>query len=136
MHHFSATWNVYNRALQNDRTRNSRAAGNTAAGNRIAKDSHQRDALYNAIINLCAPFSLPASTSACLLNIATGRAASKVTKENLTERIVSGHKRHAEFRNKCTQDEERILQPIKKRKVSNFAQENLKKRQKQGETSR
>jgi hypothetical protein len=96
--------------------------------NRIEKDSRHRDALYKAVTDSCDPFSLPVSSSACLLNVATGRAASEVTKEYLTNSILSGHERHVEFRKECGQDEERILQPIKKRKVFNFAQENLKKR--------
>ena len=43
---------------------------------RIGKDGRQMDAFFNAVTESCDPFSLPASTYACLLNIATGREAS------------------------------------------------------------
>ena len=95
---------------------------------RIEKDSRQRDALFNAVTESCDPFSSPASTSACLLNIATGRAASQETQEYLTGSLVSGHKLHVKFQEECAAEEERLMKPIQRRKVSNFAQENSKKR--------
>ena len=76
----------------------------------------------------CDPFSSPASTSACLLNIATGRVASPETQEYLTGSLVSGHKLHVKFEEECTAEEERLMKPIQRRKVSNFAQGNSKKR--------
>ena len=95
---------------------------------RIEKDSRQRDLLINAITESCDPFSLPASTSACLLNIATGKAASQETQGYLTGSLVAGHTLRVKFQQECTADEQRFLKPIKRRKVCNFAQEALKKR--------
>ena len=45
---------------------------------KIEKDRRQRDALFNAVTESCDPFSSLALTSACLLNIDTGIAASQV----------------------------------------------------------
>ena len=95
---------------------------------RIEKDSRQRDALFNAVTESCDPFSSPASTSVCLLNIATGRAASQETQEYLTGSLVSGHKLHVKFQEECAAEEERLMKSIQRRKVSNVAQENSKKR--------
>ena len=95
---------------------------------RIEKDSRQRDALLIAVTESCDPFSSPASTSVCLLNIATGRAASQKTQEYLTGSLVSGRKLHVKFQEECAAEEDRLMKPIQRRKVSNFAQENSKKR--------
>ena len=46
----------------------------------------------------------------------------------MTNIIVSSHERHMKFRRECTEDAERMFQPIKKLKVSYFAKESLKKR--------
>jgi hypothetical protein len=86
---------------------------------RIEKDSRQKDALYNTVTNSCDPFSLPVSMSVCLLNIATGRAASQDTKEDLTKSIVSGHDRHVKFRKECAKDEERICTGKSKEEACN-----------------
>lgn len=71
----------------------------------------------------CNPFSEPAITSSCLLNIATGKGAASTTKEYLMESIRIGYELKLKFR-ECTQDRSRFLKPIKRRKVSNFANEN------------
>ena len=62
--------------------------------NRIEKDTKQRDALYQAVTEACDPFVPSALSSPCLLNIATGKAASKVTETYLNETLVDGHRRH------------------------------------------
>ncbi|KAK6175851.1 hypothetical protein SNE40_014231 [Patella caerulea] len=68
---------------------------------RIEKDSKQRDALLNAITESCDPFSPQKSKSKCLLNIATGRAASQETQEYLTNSLASGHKLCVKFQEEC-----------------------------------
>ena len=93
---------------------------------RIEKDSHQRDILINAITEMCDPFSLPATNSDCLLNITTGKAASKATEKYLTGSLVEGHKLRVKFQEECEADDQRFLKPIKRREVLNFAKENLK----------
>ena len=96
---------------------------------RIEKDSNHRDALSDTINEMCDPFSSQATASGNLLNIATGKSASEETKMYLTNTIVAGHELRVQFQQECADDKQRFLKPIKKRKVSNFAQENLKKKQ-------
>ena len=94
---------------------------------RIKKDSRDRDALYEAVTEACNPFSAPASNSAYLLNIATGKASSDATRTYLNESLDVGHARHLKFKEECAINRERFLKPIQRRKVVNFAQENSKK---------
>ena len=94
---------------------------------RIKKDSRDRDALYEAVTEACNPFSAPASNSAYLLNIATGKASSDATRTYLNESLDVGHARHLKFKEECAINKERFLKPIQRRKVVNFAQENSKK---------
>ncbi|KAJ8031889.1 hypothetical protein HOLleu_25241 [Holothuria leucospilota] len=95
---------------------------------RIEKDSRQKDVLINEITQSCDPFSSPATMSSGLLNIATGKAASQETKKYLTESLVAGHELRVKFQEECAADVQRFLKPIQRRRVSNFAQENVKKR--------
>ena len=76
----------------------------------------------------CDPFVPSALHSPCLLNIATGKAASKETETYLNETFVDGHRRHVRFRDECAVDNDRFMKPIQRRPVSNFAKENAKKR--------
>ena len=69
---------------------------------RIEKDTHQRDALVNTITQSCDPFSPPATTSTCLLNIATGKSASKETEVYLTQSLDEGHKLRIQFEEECS----------------------------------
>ena len=84
--------------------------------------------MFNAVTESCDPFSSPASTSACLLNIATGKAAAQETQEYLTGSLVAGRKLREKFQEECATDEERFMKPIQRRKVSNFTHENSKKK--------
>ena len=64
------------------------------------KDSNQHDVLINAITESCDPYSVPTSASACLLNIATGKAVSAETQYHLTGRLDTGHKLHSKRKSK------------------------------------
>ena len=98
--------------------------------NRVQKDSQHRDVLLKAVTEMCDPFAASTSTSACLLNIATGKAASEKTQLYLLGTIAAGKERHIKFREECASDQERFLKPIKRRKVENFAYDNSRKQQK------
>lgn len=76
----------------------------------------------------CDPFGSQASDYACLLNIATGRAASKETHQYLTGTLSDGRELHQKFKDECATDCERFMRPIQRRPVSNFAKENAKKK--------
>ncbi|XP_064653262.1 uncharacterized protein LOC135503582 [Lineus longissimus] len=93
---------------------------------RIKKDNRQAQVLLDAVTESCDPFSGPASTSAILLNIATGKGASATTQEYLTKSLPTGHGLQKKFREECVEDSSRLLKPIKRRKVNNFASENTK----------
>jgi len=95
---------------------------------RILKDCQHRDILSKAIADSCDPFSSPATTSTCLLNIATGKSASQETQQYLTTSLVAGKELHIQFQKECAADRERFLKPISRRKVQNFAMENSKMR--------
>ena len=95
---------------------------------RIEKDSQHRDILINAITESCDPFSLPSTECPCLLNIATGKAAKPETQNYLIESLAEGRNLHMKFQEECAADKHRFLKPIKRRKVLNFAQENLEKK--------
>lgn len=99
---------------------------------RIDKDSRHRDALFSSVTESCDPFSSPATASACLLNIATGKAASEETQDYLTNTLTAGHDLRVKFQEDCAADPERLLKPIPRRKVTNFAHENAKKGQRSG----
>ena len=94
---------------------------------RIQKDCCQVETLLNAVTESCDPFSAPASTAGCLLNIATGKAAAPETERYLLESLVEGQKHQKKFEDECTDDNTRFMKPIQRRKVTNFACENTNK---------
>ena len=61
---------------------------------RIDKNSAQRDTLFKLVTESCDPFSSPASISACLLNIATGKTASAETGKYLLDSLTEGFVRN------------------------------------------
>jgi len=87
---------------------------------RILKDCQHRDILTKAITDSCDPFSSPATTLTCLLNIATGKSASQETQQYLTTSLVAGKELRIQFQEECSADRERFLKPIRRRKVQNF----------------
>ncbi|XP_014678737.1 PREDICTED: uncharacterized protein LOC106818551, partial [Priapulus caudatus] len=96
---------------------------------RMKKDNRQSQALLTAVSESCDPFSEPAITSSSLLNIATGKAASPSTQEYLTDSLQTGHELQKKFREECSEDSSRLVKPIRRRKVKNFASENTKVKQ-------
>jgi len=96
---------------------------------RILKDNQHIHALLDTVTETCDPFSAPASESECLLNIATGKGASPATEEYLLQSLSVGHEMQKNFRQECADDNTRLLKPIKRRKVRNFASENTKPKQ-------
>ena len=97
--------------------------------NRIEKDSRHRDVLIEAITESCDPFSSPATESPHLLNIASGKAASQTTEQYLNGALTTGRELRLGFQDECASDNARFSKPITRRKVANFAQENLAKKQ-------
>lgn len=93
---------------------------------RIEKDSRQRDVLINAITESCDPFSSPATTSTCLLNIATGKAATQETQEYLTGSLVAGHELRVKFQEECAAEKSKILEAHPKKESGQFCTGKLK----------
>ena len=59
-----------------------------------------------------------------MLNIATGKGASDVTQKYLIESLSTGKELHRKFLEECVKDNARLVKPMKRRKVNNFASEN------------
>lgn len=76
---------------------------------------------------MCDPFGSQASDLAGLLNIATGRAASKETQQYLTGTLTNNRELHQKFRDECATDCERFMKPIQRFPVSSLSKENAKK---------
>ena len=93
---------------------------------RIINYSQQKDVLIKEITESCDPFSPTVTSSNCLPNIATGKAASKETEEYLTQSLIVGRNLRVKFQEECVADEQRFLKSIKRRKVCNFPMENAK----------
>ena len=62
-----------------------------------------------------------------MLNIATGKAASKEVKEYMTHLLTNGKAARERFEKECEEDPRRFFKPIKKQTVQNFARANTKK---------
>jgi len=84
--------------------------------------------LTKLVKDSCNPFSELATSSDQLLNIASGKAVSQETTSYLTNCLENGHDLRQQFENECATDKQRFLKPLKRRKVLNFAHENIKKR--------
>ena len=121
--------NVCYRIEEVNRTSTRRTCKNTTSFKQDQIDNEHIEVVLHALPEFCDPFSAPASTSACLLNIATGKGASASTQKYLTESFLPGHDLHKKFREECTDDSSRLLKPITRRKVCNFASENTKPKQ-------
>lgn len=74
------------------------------------------------------PLSPSASTSACLLNIATGKSASAstTTKDYGITSLETGNELHMKFREEYAEDRSRLLKPIKRKGVQHFTAGNTK----------
>ena len=60
------------------------------------------------------------------MNIATRKVGSATTQKYLLDLLTDGHNRHEKFRDECAEDNSRLLKPITRRKVDNFANGNKK----------
>lgn len=99
---------------------------------RIKKDNGQMQGLGQTIEEFCNPFGNNAPTS--LVNLATGRAATKVTEQYLLQTMKRGQTEREKFREEWNKDSTRFLRPLKRLRVNNFAAEieNKKKKKTQG----
>lgn len=106
--------------------------GDTAAAqcrsSRIKKDNKQMVFLSQKIDEFCNPFADDVSGS--LVNIATGRAASKQTKAYLLDSLKRGAEARDKFQSEWDQNSSRFLERVKRNPVQNFASENAKKKSK------
>ena len=63
-----------------------------------------------------------------LVNLASGKAASKDTESYLLNTLKEGEKLKVKFLHECNENPNRFLQPLKRRKIENFAAENNKQK--------
>ena len=103
---------------------NSEQSATQCRPSRIKKDHAQMTSLSDKVDHSCNPFSIDDTTS--LLNIATGHAASQTTSDYLLNTLQRGSKEKENFVNEWTNASQRFLQPVKRKKIENFATENLK----------
>ena len=85
---------------------------------RVRKDNAHISVLSEKIDEFCNPFCCDESTS--LLNLATGRAASKTTASYLLNIL--------KFQAEWAQNSSRFLERVKRSPVQNFASENTRKK--------
>ena len=90
---------------------------------RIKKDNIQMTALSQKIEEFCNPFRDVPNT---LVNLATGRATKKATEDYLLETMDRSQTEREKFLEKWNSDSTRFLNPMKRKKVNNFASENKK----------
>ena len=95
-------------------------------GSRIKKDNSDVAAIKTTITEFYDPFTVGETAPDQLINLASGRAASKRTEKYLLETFSEGKKRSLQFLKECNENPSRFLESIKNRKVENFASENLR----------
>ncbi|XP_068213902.1 uncharacterized protein [Palaemon carinicauda] len=95
---------------------------------RIRKDSKQMQALSEKIDQLGKPFSPEAPDT--MVNLATGRAATKETEKYLLGTLQRGQVARQQFEREWHKDSARFLKSVKRIRVNNFASENEKKKKK------
>ena len=96
---------------------------------RVRKDNTKMKALSTKINEFCNPFA--DNPPASLVNLATGRAATKATEVFLVETLQRGQVARETFLSEWENDQKRFLKPVKRVTVSNFASENEKKKKQQ-----
>lgn len=92
---------------------------------RIKKDNRQMTALSQKIDEFCNPFGGDVPNT--LVNLATGRAATKATEQYLLQTMDRGQTEREKFLEEWNSDSTRFLKPVKRIKVNNFGSENEKK---------
>lgn len=93
---------------------------------RIRKDNKQMQALSEKIDEFCNPFSPEAPDT--MVNLATGRTATKETEKYLLETLQRGQVARQQFEREWHKDSARFLKSVKRIRVNNFASENEKKK--------
>ena len=93
---------------------------------RIKKDNSQMAELSAKIDEFCNPFRDDAPAS--LVNVATGKAASKATESYLLNVLKRGQDERDKFQDEWNTNSSRFLEPVKCMRVQNFAAENVKKK--------
>ena len=93
---------------------------------RVRKDNAHISVLSEKIDEFCNPFCCDESTS--LLNLATGRAASKTTASYLLNILKRGADARLKFQAEWAQNSSRFLERVKRSPVQNFASENTRKK--------
>ncbi|XP_068240150.1 uncharacterized protein [Palaemon carinicauda] len=96
---------------------------------RIRKDNKQMQALSEKIDEFCNPFSPEAPDT--MVNLATGRAATKETEKYLFGTLQRGQVARQQFKREWHKDSARFLKSVKRIRVNNFASENEKKKKKE-----
>ncbi|KAK4309970.1 hypothetical protein Pmani_018437 [Petrolisthes manimaculis] len=95
---------------------------------RIKKDNSQMRGLGQKIEEFCNPFGNNAPTT--LVNLATGRAATKTTEEYLVQTMMRGQTDRDKFLDEWNKDSTRFLKPLKRLRVNNFASKTKNKKEK------
>ena len=95
---------------------------------RIAKDNKHMNLLSEKMEDFCNPFSNDVSSA--LINVATGRAATKETESYLITTLTRGHDARENFQREWERDASHFHKPLKRIRIENFAAENMKLRPK------
>ena len=95
---------------------------------RIQKHNSQMKRLGQIIEEFCNPFGKNAPTT--LVNLATGRAATKTTEEYLLQTMKRGQTEREKFLEEWNKDSTRFLMSLKRLRVNNFASKNDKQNEK------
>ena len=97
---------------------------NELKASRVKRDSDDLKKLIEGIQQSCNPFT--EELSATLYNIATGKAATPVVRDDMLKFRDNGNKWYDEFKSECFANEARFEQKITRKKVNNFASEAIK----------
>ena len=92
----------------------------------IKRDNHDMGVLTKALENTCNPFNKDAHYE--LANIATGKVATAMASDYLTQVLERGKDLRKKFADECATDDKRFLKTIPRCHVMNFARENLHKK--------
>ncbi|XP_041481075.1 uncharacterized protein LOC121428475 [Lytechinus variegatus] len=99
---------------------------------RVCRDNKQMATLSATIDEFCNPFSPEAPTS--LVNLATGQTASDTTTTYLLDTLKRGKGEREKFQEEWSKDSNRFLRSVRRIKVNNFANDNLKNKKNRGKS--
>ena len=92
---------------------------------RVSRDNKDANKLLNVLEDTCNPFSEDFPVT--LVNVATGKAAPRPTSTYLLATLERGASLRHKFYKECIADDTRLLKTVKRVKVENFADANMKK---------